>query len=175
MLRSTVIAAATFSLTLGPCDKVKALLGQGPQAVNDSSDSQLVASPVVTPEQQLMNEATQLCNAGDCQSAHDRLAVGLPANSPIRQSPAFMDVENKWATATVNGAADDPDLMARRAELADVIASNAVSPQLKAQASQTLAALPTHPPPPPDAAPIGGDAVDAGGPPPKKGGGKKHH
>jgi hypothetical protein len=174
MLRSTVIAAALFSLTLGPCDKVKALLGQGPQAVNDSSDSQLVASPVITPEQQLMNEATQLCSAGDCQSAHDRLAVGLPANSPIRQSPAFADLENKWATATVNGAADDPDLMTRRAELADVINSAAVSPQLKAQATQTLAALPTHPPAPPDAGPILTGDVDAGAPP-KKGGGKKHH
>lgn len=174
MLRSTAIAAAVFSLTLGPCDKVKALLGQGPQAVNDSSDSQLVASPVVTPEQQLMNEAAQLCSAGDCQSAHDRLAVGLPANSPIRQSPAFMDLENKWATATVNGAADDPDLMTRRAELADVIGSAAVSPQLKAQAAQTLAALPTKPPPPPDAGPFMMGGQDAGSPP-KKGGGKRHH
>jgi hypothetical protein len=172
MLRSTVIAAALFSLTLGPCDKVKALLGQ-PQAINDSSDSQLVASPVITPEQQLMNEATQLCSAGDCQSAHDRLAVGLPANSPIRQSPAFADLENRWAAATVAGAQDDPDLMARRAELGDVIASAAVSPQLKAQAAQTLAALPTKPPPPPDAGPFMMGGMDAGAP--KKGGGKKHH
>jgi hypothetical protein len=174
MLRSIAIATAAFSLTLGPCDKVKALLGQGAQATNDSSDSQLVASPVVSPEDQLMTEATQLCNAGDCQSAHDRLAVGLPANSPIRQSPAFKDLENKWATATINGATEDPDLMARRAELGDVINSAAVTPQLKAQATQMLAALPTKPPPPPDAGPFVPAVVDAGAPP-KKGGGKRHH
>ncbi len=172
MLRRTVIAAALFSLTLGPCDKVKALLGQAPEATNDSSDSQLIAQPVVSPEDQLMAEATQLCNAGDCQSGHDRVAVGLPANSPVRQSAAFKDLENKWAAATVSGAQDDPDLMARRAELGDVIASAVVSPQLKAQAAQTLAALPTKPPPPPDAGPMS-DGTDAG-PPPKKGG-KKHH
>jgi hypothetical protein len=174
MLRSTVVAIALFSVTLGPCDKVKALLGQAPQATNDSSDSQLTAQPVVSPEDQLMIEATQLCTAGDCQSAHDRLAVGLPANSPIRQSPAFKDLETKWATAAIAGASDDPDLMARRRELADVVASTAISPQLKAQATQTLAALPTKPPPPPDAGPPmntdDGDPI----PPPKKGG-KKHH
>jgi len=175
MLRSTVIAIALFSVTLGPCDKVKALLGQAPPATNDSSDSQLTAQPVVSPEDQLLAEATQLCTAGDCQSAHDRLAVGLPQNSPIRQSPAFKDLENKWAMATVASAADDPDLMARRQELGDVIASPVVSPQLKAQATQTLAALPTKPPPPPDAGPMPTGSADGAGQVPPKKGGKKHH
>ena len=170
MLRSTVIAAALFSLTLAPCDKVKALLGQAPQATNDSSDSQLTAGPVVTPEDQLITEATQLCAAGDCQSGHDRLAVGLPANSPIRQSQPFKDLENRWATGTINGAADDPDLMQRRSQLADVIASTAVDPALKARATATLAALPTKPTIY-DAGPL---TVDAGSVAPKKGG-KRHH
>ncbi|MEO7109643.1 MAG: hypothetical protein ABI183_04310 [Polyangiaceae bacterium] len=175
MLRSTVIAIALFSATLGPCDKVKALLGQAPPATNDSSDTQLTAQPIVSPEDQLLTEATQLCTAGDCQSAHDRLAVGLPQNSPVRQSPAFKDLENKWATAVVAGATDDPDLMARRQELSDVIASVAVTPQLKAQAAQTLAALPTKPPPPPDAGPTPLASADGANLVPPKKGGKKHH
>ena len=172
MLRSTAIAVALFSLSLSPCDKVKALLGQAPQATNDSSDSQLTAGPVMTPEDQLMTEATQLCAAGDCQSGHDRLAVGLPANSPIRQSQPFKDLENKWATATVNGAVDDPDLLQRRAERADVLASTAVDPAIKARATATLAALPTKP----KIYDAGPPVIDAGGgkPDPKKGG-KKHH
>ncbi len=175
MLRSSIVVAALFSLTLGPCDKVKTLLGQAPTATPDD-DTTLAAAPVVSPEDQLMAEATQLCAAGDCQSAHDRLAVGLPTNSPLRQSPAFKDLENKWATATISGATDDPDLMQRRAQLADVIASNAVDPGLKSKAAATLAALPTQPivydagPPLTDA---GMRMIDPKNDPRR--GGKKHH
>ncbi|MEO8876349.1 MAG: hypothetical protein ABI461_12240 [Polyangiaceae bacterium] len=171
MLRSTVLGIAIFSLGLGPCDKVKGMISPQPAATPDPGDTQLTAGPVVSPEDQLMAEATQLCTAGDCQSAHDRLAVGLPTTSPVRQSPAFKDIENKWATATVNGAGDDPDLLARRKQLADVVASTAIDPALKNRAAQTLAALPTQPPPDPTNAPV----VDAGSPktpPPKK---KPHH
>lgn len=62
--------------------------------------------------------------------------------------------------------------MTRRKELGEVIASASVSPALKAQAQQTLAALPTKPPP--DPVFDGGFAAtveDAGAKKP----GKKHH
>ena len=140
---------------------------------NDSSDSQLTAGPVLSPEDQMMAEATQLCAAGDCQSAHDRLKVGLGPSSPLRQSPAFKDLENKWATTTIAGATDDPDVMQRRAELTDLIASAAVDPALKAKAAATLNALPTKPIVY-DAGPLPVDPGSDAGALTKKGG-KKHH
>ena len=176
MLRATALGIAVFALALGPCDKVKGMIF--PQTVTtDPGDTQLTAGPVVSPEDQLMAETTQLCTAGDCQSAHDRMALGLPANSPLRQSQAFKDLENKWATTTVNGALDDTDVMTRRQQLADVIASPAVDPALKARATTTLGNMPTKPLPNPTNAPV----VDSGPPPdtdrtppldPKK---RKHH
>lgn len=118
-----------------------------------------------------MVEADQLCTAGDCQSAHDRLAVGLPASSPIRQSDAFKSLENKWAAATVAGAIDDPDIMARRKQLADVIASPVVTADIKTRAQQALAAMPKSVPNTPlfDGGSTG--VPDAGSKKP----GKRHH
>jgi hypothetical protein len=169
MMRSAFYGVALFALSLNPCDQIKAALGQG-QAAPDTTT--LTPAPVVSPEQQLMVEADQLCTAGDCQSAHDRLAVGLPPNSPIRQTDAFKALENKWAAATVGGAIDDPDVMTRRKQLADVIASPAVTADLKTRAQQALAIMPTKPLPDPPLYDGGPTVQDAGA---KKAGGKKHH
>ncbi|HEX7663847.1 MAG TPA: hypothetical protein VF407_05030, partial [Polyangiaceae bacterium] len=76
MIRSAILGAALFSLSLGPCDKIKALAG-GQQATAEPSDTTTMQpAATVTPEDQLMKEAGDLCAAGDCVSAHDRLAVG---------------------------------------------------------------------------------------------------
>lgn len=110
----------------------------------------LAPAPPTTPasiEQGELTEAKNLCAAGDCQTAHERLAVGLPQNSPVRASQDFKDLENRWAASTIAGASNDPDLLARRRALEAVTQSPVVDPQLRAQAKQTLAALPTAPAP----------------------------
>lgn len=141
MMRSVLLGVGFFTLLQNPtCDKLKAVVGNQPQAAPDDT---LAPAPVISPEQQVMNEADQLCTAGDCQSAHDRLAVGLAANSPVRQSDQFKALENRWATGVVNGALDDPDVLSRRKQLGDVIASPVVTPDVKTRAQQALAMLPT--------------------------------
>lgn len=173
-MRSALFGVGLFALLQNPaCDKMKAMLGGNSQAAAPD-DTTMAPSPVITPEQQLMNEADQLCNAGDCQSAHDRLAVGLPPTSPIRQSDQFKALENRWATGVVSGAMDDPDVMSRRRQLGDVIASTVVSPDLKTRAQQDLNLLPTKPLP--DGVLDGGlNATPAASASGKKPGGKKHH
>ena len=173
MTRSVLLGVGLFALLQNPtCDKVKALMSNQPQAAPDDT---MAPSPVLTPEQQLMNEADQLCTAGDCQSAHDRLAVGLPPTSPVRQSEQFKALENKWAAGVVAGAMDDPDVMSRRKQLGDVVASTVVTNDLKTRAQQLLATMPTKPLP--DFVLDGGmnatpaASASAG----KKPGGKKHH
>ncbi|MGH7281126.1 MAG: hypothetical protein ACRELY_06360, partial [Polyangiaceae bacterium] len=168
-----LLGVGLFALVQNPaCDKVKAMMGNQPAAAPD--DTTMAPSPVITPEQQLMNEADQLCNAGDCQSAHDRLAVGLPPTSPLRQSDQFKALENRWATGVVAGAMDDPDVLARRKQLGDVIASTVVSADLKTRAQQDLNLLPTKELPDfkLDGGLLFGGAPDAGA---GKKGGKKHH
>jgi hypothetical protein len=54
------------------------------------------AAAVVSPDQATLDDAKHKCAAGDCETAHDELA-GIPADSPIRSSPDFKDVENRWA------------------------------------------------------------------------------
>ncbi len=143
MTRFALFGVGLFAVLQNPaCDKMKAMLGNQQAAPDETT---MAPSPVITPEQQLMNEADQLCTAGDCQSAHDRLAVGLPPASPLRQSEQFKALENKWANGVVAGALDDPDVMTRRKQLADVIASPAVSADLKTRAQQDLATMPTKP------------------------------
>ena len=173
MTRSVLLGVGLFTLLQNPtCDKVKAVLGNQPQAAPEDT---LAPAPVISPEQQVMNEADQLCTAGDCQSAHDRLAVGLAANSPLRQSDQFKALENKWASGVVAGALDDPDVMSRRKQLGDVIASPVISADVKTRAQQALNMLPTKPLP--DFVLDGGlnatpaASASAG----KKPGGKKHH
>ncbi len=145
MMRAAILGAALFSLSLGPCDKVKALVGGQPATAEPSDTTTMQPAAVISPEDQLLKEATDLCTAGDCLTAHDRLTVGLPAAAPQRQSAAYKDIETKWANATIDGAADDPDLMARRRALGDVIASATVNAATKGRAQQTLAALPLTP------------------------------
>src|SRR5688500_14643919 len=101
------------ALALGPLDKCAILKAM---ATKDPGTGPTPASTVAPPsfEESTLEEARQLCLKGDCLTAHERMQIALPAGSPARQSPAFRDVEMRWAQAVLAGATNDPDPITRR-------------------------------------------------------------
>ncbi|MDB4992625.1 MAG: hypothetical protein JWM74_57, partial [Myxococcaceae bacterium] len=89
-------------------------------------------------EDGLVAEAERLCAAGDCQSAHERIQVGIPDGSPVRQRPDVRALEARWAEATVSSADRDPDLRGRRRLLEEVIANTSVDEPTKVRARTAL-------------------------------------
>ncbi|MDB4994015.1 MAG: Adenylate cyclase [Myxococcaceae bacterium] len=155
MLTTRAIALVVLSLGLGgasPLDQCKQLASKdtsGPDASEGSITVPAVpVKPALSFEDQSLKEAKQLCATGDCQTAHDRLAIALPANSPVRATQDFKDIENKWANSTIAGAQNDPDVIGRRRTLEQVIASTSVDAPTRERAKTALAAMPTKAPPP---------------------------
>ncbi|HZU81814.1 MAG TPA: FHA domain-containing protein [Polyangiaceae bacterium] len=73
-----------------------------------------VASVVApSPERILVDEAKVLCAHGDCEGAHERLAA-IPEGSPVRSTPDFKDVENRWADEILARAEREPDPATKR-------------------------------------------------------------
>ncbi len=155
MLTTRAMALVVLSLGLGgasPLDQCKKLASTDTASPNASEGSITVPAVPVKPalsfEDQSLKEAKQLCASGDCQTAHDRLAIALPTGSPVRTTPDFKDIENKWATSTIAGAQNDPDVIGRRRTLEQVIASTSVDAPTRERAKAALAAMPTKAPPP---------------------------
>ena len=150
-MSSRTIAVVLALGSLDPCSKLTALMGQQTSTTSASAAATTVmvpAPPPLTPEEAAIAEAKQLCARGDCQSAHERLAVTIPPGSPLRQGAEFRGLENKWAASTVSDAANDPDILARRRALEDVMKSAEVDANYKTRAKAALATLPKEPPPP---------------------------
>jgi hypothetical protein len=155
MLTTRAIALVALSLGLGgaspleQCKQLATKTSTGPDASEGSITVPAVpVKPALTFEEQSLKEAKQLCATGDCQTAHDRLAIALPANSPVRATPDFKEIEGKWANSTIAGAQNDPDVIGRRRSLEQVIASPSVDAPTRERAKQALAAMPTKQPPP---------------------------
>jgi hypothetical protein len=89
-------------------------------------------------EDGLVAEAERLCNAGDCQSAHERIQMGIPEGSPLRQRADVRAIEARWAETTVAFADRDPDLLGRRRLLEEVIRSSSVDEPTKERARTAL-------------------------------------
>jgi serine/threonine-protein kinase len=89
-------------------------------------------------EDGLVAEAERLCAAGDCQSAHERIQVGIPDGSPVRQRADVRALEARWAETTVSSADRDPDLRGRHRLLEEVIANTSVDEPTKARARTAL-------------------------------------
>jgi outer membrane protein OmpA-like peptidoglycan-associated protein len=128
-------------LSLNPCSKL-ALTSQAEPAPTSASQP---APP--SAEEAALADAKKLAAQGDLQSAHLRLVSTLPDTSPLRQSPDFKNIENRWAAATTTGASDDPDLLGRRRALAEVASSTSVDASYQAKAKALLLSLPTQPAP----------------------------
>jgi hypothetical protein len=155
MLSTRVIAMVALSLGLGgasPLDQCKQLAAKDtskPDAAEGSITVPAVPSkPTLSFEDQSLKEAKQLCATGDCETAHERLAIALPASSPVRQAADFKEIEGKWANSTIAGAQNDPDIIGRRRALEQVISSTSIDAPTRERAKQTLAAMPTKAPPP---------------------------
>ena len=145
-----LLVIAALATALDPCAKLEQQLkGNGAASAATATSAPAPPPETLTAEDLEMREAKDLCAKGDCETAHKRLMLGLPPTSPVRATPDFKDLENKWAQQAISGAANDPDVMARRRELAEVIASPVVDAQLKTKAQATLQAMPTKGPPDP--------------------------
>jgi pSer/pThr/pTyr-binding forkhead associated (FHA) protein len=78
---------------------------------------EIAAEPVTarpSPDDLTVEEARKLCAAGDCDGAHDRLAL-LPQSSKARTSQEFRDVENRWADQVLARGDGEVDIARRRA------------------------------------------------------------
>jgi pSer/pThr/pTyr-binding forkhead associated (FHA) protein len=72
----------------------------------------MTATPT-SPDEALLDEARRLCQVGDCEAAHEKVA-GLPEASPMRASQELRDLENRWADQVLARADGEGDLAKRR-------------------------------------------------------------
>jgi pSer/pThr/pTyr-binding forkhead associated (FHA) protein len=106
---------------------------------------------MVSPDQATLDDAKRKCAAGDCETAHDELA-GVPAESPVRATADFKDVENRWADQELARGDAEADsgkkhrLYQRVAQDVAVDASRRKAAADKLQALDTVAAIPTATP-----------------------------
>jgi ABC transport system ATP-binding/permease protein len=106
---------------------------------------------VVSPDQATLDDAKRKCAAGDCETAHDELA-GVAVDSPIRTTPDFKDVENRWADQELAKGDAEADsakkhrLYQRVAQDVAVDSGRRKAAADKLQALDAVAAIPTTTP-----------------------------
>jgi hypothetical protein len=76
-------------------------------------------------------------NQGAYQEAH-QLAMGVPSDSPDRQSSEFLAVEEAWAKNQLAAAARETNREARRALLDQVARASGVSLELRNRATAEI-------------------------------------
>jgi hypothetical protein len=166
MLKARAIVLVALSIGgASPLDQCKQLASKDANRPDAAEGSITVPAIPVTPalsfEDQTIKEAKQLCASGDCQTAHDRLAISIAPASPARQTADFKDIEGKWANSTIAGAQNDPDVIGRRRALEQVVASTSIDGPTRERAKQTLATMPTKPPPPLASATAAGSELES--------------
>ena len=67
-----------------------------------------------TSDQATLDDAKRSCAAGDCETAHAKVAT-IPEGSQLRQTQDFKDVENRWADQILARADAETDLTRKRA------------------------------------------------------------
>jgi pSer/pThr/pTyr-binding forkhead associated (FHA) protein len=97
-----------------------------------------VAAP--SPERAALEQAKRLCASGDCEAAHDKLSA-IGDSSPLRGSPDFRDVENRWADEILARADREPDVAARRALYQRVAQAMTVEPARRKVSADKLQEL----------------------------------
>lgn len=99
-------------------------------------------------ENQSLSEAKALAVKGDLEGAHKKLAQ-ISGDAPARRTVEFVEIENRWAETQIAKADAEPDLTKKLALLTDVSKASAVSPELRAKASNKLALATPDPALPP--------------------------
>jgi pSer/pThr/pTyr-binding forkhead associated (FHA) protein len=94
----------------------------------------------VSPDQAALDDAKRKCAAGDCEAAHDELA-SIADGSPVRASPDFKDVENRWADQELAKADTEADLTKKHSLYQRVAQDMAVEPAKRKAAADKLQAL----------------------------------
>jgi pSer/pThr/pTyr-binding forkhead associated (FHA) protein len=108
--------------------------------VAEEAPAPLVAAEPENPDTASLVEAKRLCDAGDYEAAHQKVAQ-LPDNSPLRGLPDFKFIEYSWATMLLLRADTEPDPAAKRVRLERVASAAGVDSNLRKTANDRLAAL----------------------------------
>lgn len=88
-------------------------------------------------EAQSFAEAKALAAKNDLEGAHGKLSQ-VNADAPMRQTPEFRDMEDRWATARISQADAERDKDKKVALLSDVQKASSVSAELRAKASNKI-------------------------------------
>jgi pSer/pThr/pTyr-binding forkhead associated (FHA) protein len=92
-------------------------------------------------DRQTLREAKRLCDSNDCTTAHEKLNAEISPSSPLRDSPEFREIENRWADVMFRRADSEADLDRRRSLLYQVEKAQTVDAERRNLAAAKLAAL----------------------------------
>ena len=87
--------------------------------------------------------AKALCAQGNCEAAHDKVLLGIPEGSPVRDSADFKAIEAAWADMMLDRENNEPDPMRKQSILRMVSATQTVDAGRRKIADDRLAALTT--------------------------------
>ena len=117
--------------------------------------------PIVDPAQQSLDDATHLCDTGDCDTAHEKITNEIPPTSPLRDSADFKGIQIRWADAVLQRAETEPDVTKKRALLTAVSSDPTVDAGRRKIAADKLQLLDSAAPTPSQ---LPAAAKDAGSP-----------
>jgi pSer/pThr/pTyr-binding forkhead associated (FHA) protein len=126
--------------TLVAAGAVAAWAYMGRQKVDVSNQAAPSASVTENADTATLFEAKRLCDTGDYESAHQKVAQ-LPDPSSLRGTAEFKFIEYSWATNLLLRADTEQDSATKRALLERVSGSNSVDPNLRKTANDRLMAL----------------------------------
>lgn len=89
-------------------------------------------------ENQSLSDAKALAVKNDLEGAHKKLSQ-IAMESPVRRTPEYVEIEDHWAEAQIAKADAEPDTTKKVALLEEVSKASAVSPELRAKASNKVA------------------------------------
>ena len=98
------------------------------------------SATAVSPDQEALAEGIKLCNAGDCDAAHEKLASILES-SPVRSTAEFKDLENRWADQALTKGDAEQDPARKRALYQRVAQAMTVEPTRRKAAADKLQQL----------------------------------
>lgn len=89
-------------------------------------------------------EAKALLARGQIESAHLKVTTEIPADSNVRQSQDFRNIEARWADSMLEQAAQEPDPAKKRAILDRVAQATTVDATRRQRANEELEAMDTE-------------------------------
>ncbi len=95
-------------------------------------------SPAPRSDATSLTAAKSQCDIGDCEAAHARIASEIPSNSELRDSPIFLDIENRWADAVLARAEAEPAQDKKRSMLYSIERAASVNSERRKVASERL-------------------------------------